>query len=352
VTLGANGFYQTNRSGVFDGGGYPTYWPMAPWGVFNINDPHAGHTKARDSHHFDNYLGLQKASVTYNSNLVIGDDIKFNDKWSVLIGLNYSTISLESWDAGDPNSVKYKKSAATPTFSLLYKPIPNVTTYASYIESLENGGIVGQSSGGRDYTNAGEIMKPTISQQYEVGVKAEINQLLLTAALFKIDKSNIYDQINPNNTVTRTQDGRQIHQGVEITAQGKLVKDLTIFGGFTYLDTEITKVADPRLRHKSPNFIYKSMAKLYTEYDLPFIEGLVLNAGVYHFSSVYANTYNTNKISGFTLVDLGARFTTELFGGVETIFQLNVNNVGDKAYWTSQALGVPRSVVFTVSAVF
>jgi len=74
-------------------------------------------------------------------NILIGDNITFNDQWSAMAGLNYATtISRAS------PSNKYEKSALTPTVSLLYKPIEDVTTYVSYMEALERGTIVGNTS--------------------------------------------------------------------------------------------------------------------------------------------------------------------------------------------------------------
>ncbi|WP_257119135.1 TonB-dependent siderophore receptor, partial [Aliarcobacter vitoriensis] len=93
-------------------------------------------------------------SATKYKNILIGDDIVFNDQWSALVGVNYATIVNTSYSNGVQSS-KYDVSELTPTLSLLYKPFYNLTTYATYIESLEAGTIVGNT-----YVNENEILDP------------------------------------------------------------------------------------------------------------------------------------------------------------------------------------------------
>ncbi|KLD97106.1 TonB-dependent siderophore receptor, partial [Aliarcobacter butzleri] len=58
---------------------------------------------------------------TQYKNILIGDDIVFNDQWSALVGANYATAISTSYDNGVKDS-KYDKSELTPTLSLMYKP--------------------------------------------------------------------------------------------------------------------------------------------------------------------------------------------------------------------------------------
>ncbi|MFV7791632.1 TonB-dependent receptor domain-containing protein, partial [Aliarcobacter lanthieri] len=78
-----------------------------------------------------------------------------------MVGVNYATIINTSYIQ---SSKKYDVSKLTPTLSLIYKPLENLTTYATYIESLEQGTIVGSN-----YANENEILDPYKSKQYEVG---------------------------------------------------------------------------------------------------------------------------------------------------------------------------------------
>lgn len=53
--------------------------------------------------------------------------------WSALVGANYASVI----DTNYRVNTKYDKSELTPTLSIIYKPIEDLTTYTTYIESLE-----------------------------------------------------------------------------------------------------------------------------------------------------------------------------------------------------------------------
>ena len=279
-------------------------------------------------------------------NVLIGDAITFNDQWSAMIGLNYATtMNRASGFYGDGS--KYEKSALTPTVSLLYKPIEKVTTYVSYMEALERGMIVS-----REYTNYGEVLPPLVSKQYEAGLKYDINpNLLLSTALFRIEKANQYsDRAIP--IPTYVQDGLQVHNGVELVLTGKVTDNLTIMGGGTLMDIGVEKSNDPALEGKKPINAASRMGKIYAEYALPWISGLSLTGGIYYTGERYANAANTDKISSYTLYDIGARYSTRVLDKALTV-RLNILNLTGKNYWQNAGyLGVPRTVAFSVSTMF
>ncbi|WP_418185573.1 TonB-dependent siderophore receptor [Aliarcobacter vitoriensis] len=283
---------------------------------------------------------------TQYKNILIGDDIVFNDQWSALVGANYATV-IETSYSGGVQSSKYDKSALTPTLSLMYKPFENLTTYVTYIESLEQGTIVGDT-----YSNRGEVLDPLVSKQYEVGAKYNINEsILLTSALFRIEKANQYsDLATPKPKYV--QDGEQIHQGIELTATGKVTDNLTIFGGGTLMDIEVEKSNNPALEGKKPTNAASKMAKLYVEYNIPMIQGLTVTGGAYYTGEKWGNTTNTDKIPSYTLYDAGLRYKTKL-DKFPTTFLLNVTNLTGEDYWaSSNYLGDPRSVAFSMKMEF
>ena len=284
-------------------------------------------------------------------NYIIGDDIKFNQQWSALVGVSLVEVSLtNSWQAD------YKESAVTPNLSLIYKPLDNITTYVSYSEGFELGGIAEDSyqSATNNVVNAGEAMGPLTSSQIELGAKIDFNGILLTAAFFEIDKGLEYYNAVNDNQYEFVQDGRQVHRGLEFTATGKLTENLTLVGGFTLLDAEIKEnKANPELEGKRPREVAEKMFKLYGEYNITAIPGLVINGGVNHTGSFYGNHFtNTDKMDAYTLVDIGARFNLEL-ANKEVTLRLNINNVTDEQYWVSnQDLGDRRTVSASVSVAF
>lgn len=279
-------------------------------------------------------------------NILIGDDIVFNDQWSALIGANYATVTQTAYSGGTQDS-KYDKSALTPTLSLVYKPFDALTTYVTYIESLEQGTIVDD-----DYSNAGEILDPLVSKQYEIGAKYSISEnLLLSSALFRIEKANQYSD-NATPLPKYVQDGKQIHQGVELTITGKATDNLTIMGGGTWMDLSVKTSNDASLEGKKPTNAASVMAKLYAEYTIPGINGLVLTGGAYYTGKKYGDTLNTDVIPAYTLLDAGVRYKTKI-DKYPTTFRLNVANLTGKDYWASSTyLGDPRTISLSMKMEF
>lgn len=62
------------------------------------------------------------------------------------------------------------------------------------------------------------------------------------------------------------------------------------------------------------------------------MEGLSVNARGTYVDSQYLNNTNTLELPDYTLLDVGAKFSTNI-GGVATTFRANVDNVTDEKYW-------------------
>lgn len=276
-----------------------------------------------------------------NENWVIGDMIRFNDQWSVLVGANRSTIkTLDRNRYGAPNQPDYDRSRTSPNVSLIFKPQPWLTTYATYIEGLEPGGIAPLTA-----SNSMSVMPPMQSKQKEIGAKAELGGVLLSGALFDIEKA--YEYTDRNNTYR--QDGKQRHRGAEVSASGKLTESWSIVSGVTWLTA---KVEGGTYNNNAPMNVPKLLAKLYTEYELPFVPGLSLTGGIYHVGKQWATATNTSRLPSFTTVDLGLRYAIKVSGKPVSL-RLTVNNVANRDYWlNSYYLGNPRSVAFSAQMAF
>lgn len=284
-----------------------------------------------------------KANKSENKNIIIGDDITFNEQWSALIGANYTTIETKVFNSTGKETSNYNKSELTPTLSLIYKPFEDLTTYVTYIEALEKGTIVGST-----YKNAGEILEPLKSEQYEIGTKYSISDnLLLSSSIFRIEKPYEYsDKASP--IPTYVQDGKRVHEGIELTITGKITDNLTVMTGGTVLDPKIDKSNDPKLEGKKPTGTSTKMVKIYTEYNIPQINGLTLTGGAYYTGSRFTDNTNLQKIDAYTLFDAGLRYKTKI-DKYPTTFNLNVTNLTDENYWaSSDTLGNPRNIAFSM----
>ena len=235
----------------------------------------------------------------------------------------------------------YDASQVTPSASFLLKVAPNVSAYATYIQGLEPGATAPSTA-----INANEVFAPSLDQQYEAGLKAKLGETLLTLAFFDIDKA--YAFLGTDNVFQVA--GREDHKGVEFGATGKILPDLTVFGGVTFLNPRVTN--DPTYEGLRPINVSSQMAKLYAEYALPFVPGLTLTGGVDYYGSFAANALNTEFLPGYVTGNLGFRYETKL-SGVPVTARFNVSNFTNHSYWmSSYFVGAPREISFSLAARF
>lgn len=287
-----------------------------------------------------------------NKNFLIGDEITFNDQWSVLAGVTHSQILQDTYDpTSDVKSSGYNKSKDAPAISVIFKPVSWISTYASYLEGLDQGQ---EAPNTNTTTNRSTIMPPSDSKSYEVGTKAEVGKTLLTFSLFNTERAYDYLHNNGNGTNTFVQDGQEVHKGIELGISGKVTDDLTLYGGATRMLPEVTKSQTQNGTH--PWEVSDNMAKFYAEYSIRQLPGLILIGGIQYVgpSPIWSSPYPCSGLytPGYTTEDLGLRFQSELYG-TPTTFRLNVNNITDRHYWVTDGyLGEPRTVAFSVQAKF
>lgn len=343
VTMGFNGYSHKGRLAVF-AHGTPFFFD-GPHTV-DFASPNAGGVTVPA-------WDLRNARMSHNAtlrhlNTIIGDDVQINDRWTLKLGANRSRITSESFDPVGGGAIAgslYNKTATTPTLSVLYRPSDGVTAYASYIESLEPGAIVGTT-----YQNAGEILEPLMSRQLELGLKGTVGGVHLAGTLFEIDKANEHaDDGTP--TGRYVQDGRQVHRGLELSATGKPMKEWTVIAGLVLMGTQIARTNDPLLAGKKPTWVSERSFKVYTEYGPVALPGWTFTGGVYFVGGSFQDAMNTQRVPGYHLFDLGLRYRTKLMGA-DTVMRLNLMNVTNERYWAASSPGLPRALAFSMSTAF
>ena len=292
--------------------------------------------------------GKTQTADQFYYNLLIGDHIVFSDAVSLLAGVNYASLRqyTYSYVTGAKTSV-YSLHKATPSVSLIYKPLSNLSAYVSYIESVAGG----ESTSSTTAVNANQVLPPSTSTQYEIGTKATLHNVMLSIALFRINKVNA--EIDPRDNIFK-QDGREIHQGAEFTITGKLLDHLTAVGGFTWLDARVEKAtANTATEGKTPVNVPERQARAFLEYELPFLDQLFVSVGANYSGKRPVDVYNTNYMKGATTYDAGIRYSLDL-NDHKLTFNLVASNIANTAYWsyysngTGLMLGAPRNISFSV----
>ena len=289
------------------------------------------------------YISMESRT---RQSVIIADQLTLSHNWYALAGVAYAKIKDENFPASTGGKATiYDKGSFTPSVAVMYKPISSVTAYVSYIEALAEGPTAPSSA-----KNANQILPPYVSNQIEAGVKSLIHKMSLNAAFFRISQANAYTDATSE---IYSEDGREVHTGVEATCTGKLTHNFTLLGGFSFLDPSITKTSTASLSGKSPQAVPSSMARLYGDYALPGIKGLFLTGGIYYTGKEWVNNTNTVSIPRILPGDLGLRYQRKV-SGREVTFRANANNITNENYWTTKGgsmlyLGSPRIVATSKS---
>jgi iron complex outermembrane receptor protein len=273
--------------------------------------------------------------------LFLSDTLHLGDHVQAMLGARYTRYKMLDLD-GDPTVESgYRTSTLTPTFALMYKPVPYVTIYGSYVEGVEAGSRVGG-----DFANVGDVLKATISKQYEVGAKYEHDGLSLTAAGFRIERVNTAERFVGEDRYL-TQDGLILYKGVELIASYRVNRDLKLGLGAVHLDPSIRNVSDVAegvvtTQGNVPGGAAKWQVVGNAEYYVAGIKGLSLHGNVRYFGKAPTDDYNRLYIPSRTLANIGFQYET-LIGGQKVAFTGNVNNLFNRKYWGEGNVGEGRN---------
>ena len=211
--------------------------------------------------------------------------------------------------------------------SLSYKPAENGNIYVSsgtsFNPSGENLSLASTANAANNFN-----LGPEKSISYEVGTKWDFfkDALLLSAAVFRTDKTNARteDPANPADFVVL--DGEQRVQGVELGAVGQLTKEWSVMAGYAYMDGEIISSNNPLEVGKRLSSTPWNSANLWTVYAFPF--HLDVGAGVSYVGNRVVNTTGTREVPGYATFDAMAAYHVNS----HFTLRLNAYNLADKEY--------------------
>jgi catecholate siderophore receptor len=277
------------------------------------------------------------------------DTVDLTDRLTVFAGLRYDKFDF---DLGIQNTTlltvqpySYSDDLWNGHVGVTFKLNDAAIVYATYASAADiNGGEsdVGTNSGyGGAIILNGSIAatKPEHSDSYELGLKLNLleEKLLVTASAFRVEKSDVMEGDGYGSVGTFNSGANRV-EGLEFSVTGAVTEKLTLQAGATFMDSEVTKSANPlNFGRALANFANTSgMAQAKYQFTDKFsLGGAVKYEGKRYggqpdtAAPVTATGAYSQVTPAYTVVDLfGAyRFNPKLEA------RLNVNNVGDKDYY-------------------
>ncbi len=280
-------------------------------------------------------------SVASNAAIYVQDQIEFAPQWQAIVGLRYDNFGMDFTNKRTGEKIKTTDTPLSPRAGLVYKPITEMSLYASY--SLAFTPRAGEQLSSLTATN--KAFDPEKFKNYELGAKWDINpDLTVSAAVYQLDRSNIAITDPLDSTKTILVDGQR-SQGVELGVSGKINSAWSIMGGYAYQDAKITRTQSATVKAGAQLAqVPTHSASIWNRYDLNSQWGVA--AGVVYRGAIYPSTDNTVQIPGYTRVDAALYYAWSK----QLQLQLNVENVGDTTYYAAAhsnnniTPGSPRAV--------
>ncbi|WP_240648309.1 TonB-dependent siderophore receptor [Pararobbsia silviterrae] len=294
-----------------------------------------------NTNHYNSYgqdWGTYRAGDITQKALFASDTIALTSRWSVLGGLRYTNYEQHGYALnGSTISTYTENGIVTPTVALMYKLTPRTTLYASYVESLEAGTLVGNT-----YANAGAMLDPLRSKQYELGVKSDNTAWSASAALFRIERGAQY--ANAQNVYVT--DGESIYEGLEAGGDLRFGGGWSVGGDIMWIATQYERGSSNNGNRVvgAPGFI----ATARVGYAVPFVPGLRLRADAKFTGDTSLRPAGDLMTAGYTLFDVGATYETKVAGHGLTLTAA-IDNLTNRQYWMYQyqnyiAPGDPRTL--------
>ncbi|MCE3281785.1 MAG: TonB-dependent receptor [Chitinophagaceae bacterium] len=260
----------------------------------------------------------------------VQDLVKITSKLNLLAGIRWSYVETAGIDSlnvltGVRTTGKSKQDEAfSPRLGIVYKPFRTTSFFGSYSNSF----VVNT---GQDVD--GNVIKPSIIDQYEIGVKNEFFKGLFSAnvTVYRIQNSNLAQTApflkdgTPNNSSSiKALMGKTLSDGVEIDLAGQPIKGLNVAAGYSYNYARYTEAPNSTGSNKAGermvnNPSHTANASFFYTFNCKQLNGLKLGATAVYIGDRFGgwnNTVNQSQtysrlipVAGFTTIDVTAGYT-------------------------------------------
>ena len=320
----------------------------AHWNCTSLDNPNP----------YDPWVGTVTRALGYTNTetqvfaAYVFDTIAFNQQWSLNWGIRYDHFNTDQTGltAPAPTAAVPNPMLTIPAplnredefvnyqLGLVFKATRAGTLYIAYATSTDPSGEGGGDASA--LTSLISILPPEENRSLEAGVKWQLfDSLLATAAIFRTEKTNarVTDDTGATGTI-----GNQRIDGLELTLSGNITDQWSVFGGYTYLDTEVVDggffdrgvgvtprfVPSPANGNEFPNTPRHAFS-LWSSYAIT--PAFIVGGGASYMSRRFADANNRITIPSYWRYD--AMVSYRLNERVD--LQLNLLNLSNERYVTN-----------------
>lgn len=286
-------------------------------------------------------------SRTESYGITIQDKISLTDWADIFLGLRYTTMKRTRGSfIGGPLGESKSDDAFNPLLGFNLKPNENIILFGSYASSSDP-----RTSFYMDVD--GNELGTERWDQIETGIKSTWfdNALRFNVTTFYTSSKNlnlpVYDNTG-NSLGYYTQGGDDVRNGVEVELIGRLLPNLEIIGGYSYLDAKYKDHASYYYNSRPMN-TPKHTANFWARYAFKkSLDGLSIGAGAYYLGERPHNVWSRNythtgvipdtkpfDLNSYTTVNVQASYKFNENLSIDVFGNNIFDEVGYNAYRTS-----------------
>lgn len=345
-----------------------TYNQPAIYDTINVFDP----IKFKARADIPEVQAIKKVETPTNRmGAYVQDLVSISEKLKVLAGVRWSyqqanpAVTKDLTNHSETKALRKIDKAFSPRFGLVYKPSKNTSIFASYANSFS------VNTGTDVYGNA---LSPSIIDQYEVGVKNDIlnGMLSVNLTVYRIVNNNLAqtaqfaaDGMTPNNnTNLKELTGQTKSDGLELDITGHPAQGLDLIAGYSYNYIRYTKTPDTKGSYITGerligNPAHTANATAFYTFHHCKVRGLKIGASAFYTGNRYGGFNDTKgqvqnytrifKVGGYATADISASYGWRRF-----IFQAKLSNITNTLnYYVHENYSInpipPRQIIGTVS---
>ncbi|PMB47697.1 TonB-dependent siderophore receptor [Fischerella thermalis CCMEE 5201] len=291
--------------------------PAAPVDIFN---PVYDNTVVSTGRNFVQFTTRDTLGIYLQDQITLAENLK------LLLGGRVDIFEERKIDRLTDIETRQSDTAFSPRVGIVYQPIPPISLYASFARSFAP--TIGISA-------TGEAFQPERGTQYEVGIKADVNdRLSLTLAFYDLTRSNV-TTTDPDHPDFSVQTGEQRSRGIELDINGEILPGWNMIAGYAYTDARVTKdntIPVGNRLFSAPEHSFN----LWTTYRIQQgdLQGLGFGLGFYYVGDRAADLANTFEVPSYFRTDAAIFYEREQLRAA-----LNFRNLFNVDYYQATGSG-------------
>ena len=281
------------------------------------------------------------------------DRIRWGTSSALWLGLRHTSYDRSSVQNTDATTYRVNRGQINTPWVGVSTQWQQLQWYASHGHGVE---VFVVPNNPASYTNAGQQLGIGRSRQTEAGVRGGANTWQWHATAFRIERPMVQD--DSNYPATRTIEGKQTHQGIEMASlwqQGAWKSGVAM----QWLHARIGQTpSKPALEGTQPLNVPALTLRAHVEQQIAQVPGMRWSLRASHEGARNVTEDGSVRLPAWTTVDAALHWDTRAMG-TATTWTLGIDNLADHRYWRESPKmfghyylypGAPRTLRLGVTA--